>query len=73
MKTLLISLSLLFAGAVADQKNNYFLFPSPLGQNFTEGETIDVAFTTNFTDPYLSLFCSNIVNREQRNLFKSRV
>lgn len=43
---------------------NYFINPGPTGQdNFIPGEIIHVAFETNFTDPYLTLFCSYLEQR----------
>ena len=47
---------------------NIFVFPSAgKGQNFTAGDVLDVAYITNYTKPYLGLFCSNIFNREFRH------
>ena len=48
---------------------NYFINPGPQGQdNFIPGEIIHVAFETNFKDPWLTLFCGGLKDREHPSL-----
>lgn len=43
---------------------NTFLFPTTQpGQSFQNGDTLEVAWTANFTAPVLQLFCSYVASR----------
>ncbi len=58
--TTTIYLLTLATGALA----NVFLFPAPTsGQDFHDGDTIDVAWTTTYKRPHLQLYCSYLTKR----------
>ncbi|KAL8979895.1 MAG: hypothetical protein Q9205_004884, partial [Flavoplaca limonia] len=53
----------LFPLLALSQTPNSFYYPTAsAGQSFRQGEELNVSWTTNFTDPHLDLFCSNINN-----------
>ncbi|KAL8923009.1 MAG: hypothetical protein Q9208_004821 [Pyrenodesmia sp. 3 TL-2023] len=57
----------LFPLLASSQTPNTFYYPTAsAGQSFRQGEELNVSWTTNFTDPYLDLFCSNINNPIQQ-------
>ncbi len=44
---------------------NLFQFPAPTsGQEFHDGDTIDVSWTTTYTKSSLQLYCSYLTNRK---------
>ena len=54
----------LFPFLASSQNPNSFYYPTAsAAQSFRQGEELNVSWTTNFTDPYLDLFCSYINNR----------
>ena len=55
----------LFLTSAFAQNANKFTYPSSDGgQSFPQGSVLKVEFSTNYQNPYLALFCSNINNRE---------
>ncbi|KAI4222726.1 MAG: hypothetical protein L6R36_005930 [Xanthoria steineri] len=57
----------LFPLLALSQTSNSFYYPTAsAGQSFRQGEELNVSWTTNFTDPHLDLFCSNINNQTSR-------
>lgn len=56
------SLWLLTSLAPAALANN-FIFPAPTsGQDFHDGDTIDVSWTTSYTQAHLQLYCHYLTN-----------
>ncbi|CAL8584859.1 hypothetical protein XPA_010442 [Xanthoria parietina] len=57
----------LFPLLALSQTSNSFYYPTAsAGQSFRQGEELNVSWTTNFTDPHLDIFCSNINNPIQQ-------
>ncbi|KAL8924247.1 MAG: hypothetical protein Q9172_002787, partial [Xanthocarpia lactea] len=57
----------LFPFLASSQTQNSFYYPTAsAAQSFRQGEELNVSWTTNFTDPYLDLFCSYINNPIQQ-------
>lgn len=69
MHSIIIASLLAFAtGSLA----NNFIYPAATGgQAFHDGDTIDVAWTTTYTDPVLQLYCNYLTTRKLSSRLRS--